>query len=155
MAGDGLSPAAATAAGMPTPASGPGTPLPERTKLVLVSMSGDESIVCPLNWVKLDRTCFLTAGVSQGNPHQRRTRRPWCSGSAHGSFPSGEGKGERTRAQPALPPWSRAFLRHSILQVWTPKRSEWQQRGRRRLVQRRKRSLSIYFDCFRYVCNVH
>jgi len=51
VAGDGLSPPTAAAAGMPTPASRPGTPLPERTKLVLVSMSGDESILCPLTWV--------------------------------------------------------------------------------------------------------
>jgi len=43
-AGDGASPAAA-AAGVQTPASGLGTPLPERTRLVLVSTSGGESII--------------------------------------------------------------------------------------------------------------
>jgi len=41
--GDGASPAAT--AGVPTPASGPGTPLPERIRLVLVSTSGGESII--------------------------------------------------------------------------------------------------------------
>jgi len=36
---------AATVAGVPTPASGLDTPLPERTRLVLVSTSGGESII--------------------------------------------------------------------------------------------------------------
>jgi len=43
-AGDGASPAA-TVTGVQTPASGLGTPLPERTRLVLVSTSGGESII--------------------------------------------------------------------------------------------------------------
>ena len=56
-AGDGpfLAVTVAAAAGVQTPALGPGTPLPERANarlvVVVISIAGGESILCPVTWV--------------------------------------------------------------------------------------------------------
>ena len=93
-AGDGPSPTAV--AGVPTPASEPGTPLLERTRLVLVSMSGGESILYPLAWVSNSIGPARPLGYirENGNPHWRRTADPGVPGPPpKGKFPSGEGEG--------------------------------------------------------------
>ena len=114
--------AAAVAAGVPTPASGP-----ERSRLVLVSMSGGESIICPLSWVSNLVGPARPLGYLRVTPLEEnvqalvfRVRPP------KEAFPLEKGNRERTRAQPALSPWTRVLLRpqHSIVQVWgTPKLS--------------------------------
>jgi len=76
------------------------TPLPERTSLVLDSVvtcggsaSRGEGNLCPLTWVSDSVGPARPLGyLMVTNLHWRRTRRPWCSGSApEEGFPSGEG----------------------------------------------------------------
>ena len=95
-AGDGHSPAAA-AAGVPTPASGPGTPLPEKTTLVLDSVgvcdgstSGGKGSFCPLTWVS------NSVGPARplGNPTGGEPAGPGVPGPPlEEGFPSGDGGG--------------------------------------------------------------
>ena len=103
-AGDGHSPAAA-AAGVPTPASGPGTPLPEKTTLVLDSVgvcdgstSGGKGSFCPLTWVS------NSVGPARplGNPTGGEPAGPGVPGPPlEEGFPSGDGGGVGTDTVPA------------------------------------------------------